>query len=169
MFCYENELAYPVYISDKKFKNSVHLLMITNENKSHYLYIKDFNRFMCNKAKCKNKKHFCKYCLQCFSNERVLAEYKETCLKINGKQTLKLRIGSIKFKNCFKQLAVPFKIYADSKCNVKRVRSSDRNNNTSFTEKYRACIPCSFAYNVVCVDDRLNKPVVLQREKKCGL
>ena len=32
--------------------------MITNENKSHYVYIKDFNRFMCNKTKNKNKKHF---------------------------------------------------------------------------------------------------------------
>ena len=27
------------------------------------------------------KKHFCKYCLQCFSNYRVLVEHKETCLK----------------------------------------------------------------------------------------
>ena len=34
--------------------------MITDENKSHYIYIKDFNRFMCNKTKNKNKKHFYK-------------------------------------------------------------------------------------------------------------
>ena len=38
--------------------------MIIDENKSHYVYIKDFKRFKCNKARCKNKKHFCKYCLQ---------------------------------------------------------------------------------------------------------
>ena len=87
--------------------------MITNENKSHYVYIKDFNRFMCNKTKNKNKKHFCKYCLQCFSSERVLVEHKETCFKINGNQAVKLRSGSIKFKNYFKQLSVSFKIYAD--------------------------------------------------------
>ena len=47
----------------------------------------------------KNKKHFCKYCLQCFSIERVLIEHKGTRLKINGKQTVKLRSGLIKFKN----------------------------------------------------------------------
>ena len=58
------------------------LLVTTNENKSHY--IKDFNSFMCNKAKGKNKNHFCKFCLQCFSSESDLAEHKETCLKING-------------------------------------------------------------------------------------
>ena len=60
VFCYENGLTYPVHISDKNFKNCVPFLMITDENESHYVYIKDFNRFMCNKTKCKNKKHFCK-------------------------------------------------------------------------------------------------------------
>ena len=50
------------------------LLLISNENKSHYVYIKDLNKFMCNKTKNKNKKHFCECCLQCFSSEQVLIE-----------------------------------------------------------------------------------------------
>ena len=37
---------------------------------NHYVYIKDFNRFMFNKNRCKNKKWFCKSCLQCFSSEK---------------------------------------------------------------------------------------------------
>ena len=69
IFCYENDLTYPVYVSDQKFKDCMDLLMITDGNKSHYVYIKVFNRFMCNKTKNKNKKHFCKYCLQYFSGE----------------------------------------------------------------------------------------------------
>ena len=89
------------------------LLLITEDHMSHYVYIKDFNRFMCNKAICKNKKRFCKYCLQCFSSKRVLVQPKEVCLKINGKETVKLRSISTKFRNCFRQLAVSFKIYAD--------------------------------------------------------
>ena len=36
----------------------------------------------------KKKKHFCRYCLQCFSNEKVLVEHKKTCLEINGKQSV---------------------------------------------------------------------------------
>ena len=67
---------------------------------------------MCNKTKNRNKKRFWKYYLQCSSSEKVLVKHKETCLKINGKQTVKLKSGSIKFKNHFKQLAIPFKIYA---------------------------------------------------------
>ena len=34
------------------------------------------NWFLCNKTKCKNKKHLCKYCLQCFSSERVSVEHR---------------------------------------------------------------------------------------------
>ena len=40
----------------------------------------------------KKRKHFSRYCLQCFTSERVLIEHKETCLKINGKQNLNLRV-----------------------------------------------------------------------------
>ena len=60
---------------------------------------------------------------------------------------------------------MPFKIYADFECNVKGVRDSDRKNNTSYTEKYQAHIPCSFAHKIVCVDDRFSKPVVLYSGK----
>ena len=89
-FCYENDLVYPVHISKQKFEGSMDLLLINNENKSHYVYIKDFNKFMFNKIKHKTKKHFCRYCLQCFSSERVLIEHKEICLEINDKQSVKL-------------------------------------------------------------------------------
>ena len=74
VFCYENNLTYPVYASDQKFENCMDLLLISNENKSHYVYINNFNRFMCNKTKNKNKKYFCKCSLQCFSNQKVLIE-----------------------------------------------------------------------------------------------
>ena len=35
----------------------MNLLLITDESKSHYVYIKDFNRFTCNKTKDKIKKN----------------------------------------------------------------------------------------------------------------
>ena len=168
VFCYENNLTYPVYLSDQTFHNYMDLLLIPDENKSHYVYIKDFNRFMCNKTKNKNKKYFCKCCLQCFSCENTLIEHKENCLVINGKQSVKLKkSGSISFKNYFKQLPVPFKTFecsADFECLLKGVKSSDKNNG-SYNEKYQHHIPCSFAYKVPCVDNKFSKKVVLYRGK----
>ena len=55
MFGYENELVFPVYISDQTFKSSIDLLLLINDDKSHYVYIKDFNTFIFHKTKNKNK------------------------------------------------------------------------------------------------------------------
>ena len=76
---------------------------------------------MFHKTKSKNKKWFCKSCLQCFSSERVLMKRKEDCLSINGVQSVDLEEETIQFKNYFKQLLVPFKIYADFDCNLRDV------------------------------------------------
>ena len=140
------------------------LLLITDKHKSHYVYIKDFNGLMRNKTKCRTKKHFCKYCWQCFSSERVLIEHKKICLKINGEQGVKLKSGSIEFKNHFKQLPFPFKLYADFECNVKGVKSNDKNN-ALYNKKCQDHVPCSFAYKVLWIDDRFSKPVLLYRGK----
>ena len=72
VFGYENELLFPIYISDQKFEDSMDLLLSIDDDKSHYVYIKDFDRFMFHKTKNKNKKWFCRSCLQCFSSESVL-------------------------------------------------------------------------------------------------
>ena len=123
MFGYEDELVFPIYISDQKFKDSMDLLLLINNNKSHFVYIKDFDRFMSHKTKNKNKKWFFKSCLQCFCSENVLIKHKENCLSINGKQSVKLEEGIIKFENYFKQIPVLFKIYADFECNLRGVES----------------------------------------------
>ena len=94
------------------------LLLVTYENRSHYLYIKDFNRFMFHKTKNKNKKYFCKSCLQCFSNKNVLTEHQKICLSINGAQSVRPEKGTTGFKNYFKQIPVLFKLYADFECNL---------------------------------------------------
>ena len=88
MYCYENYLTYPVHIL-KRFEYCMDLLLINDENRLHYVSTKDFKKFMFNKTKHKNKKHFGSYCLQCFHSKRVLVEHKETCLEINCKQTVK--------------------------------------------------------------------------------
>ena len=56
VFGYENDLVLPIYVSDQKFEGSINLLLVIDDNKSHYVYIKEFNRFMFHKSKNKNKK-----------------------------------------------------------------------------------------------------------------
>ena len=90
VFGYENGMVSPIYVSDQKFEDSMDLLLLIDDDKSHYVYIKNFDRFMFHKTKTKNKKWFCRSCLQFFSGESVLIKHKENCLSINGKQSVKL-------------------------------------------------------------------------------
>ena len=160
MFGYENGLIFPVYISEQKFDDLIDFLFLIGDDKSHYVYIKDFNRFTFHRTKNKNKKWFCKSCLQCFSKENVLIKHKEDCLSINGNQSVQLE-GTIEFQNYFKQIPVPLKIYADFESNLKDVESYEG----SYTKKYQDHIPCSFAYKVACIDDKFSKPIVVYRGK----
>ena len=59
MFGYENGLTFPIYVSSENFENSMNLLLIVDDNKSHYVKIKDFDRIMFHKTKNKNTKYFC--------------------------------------------------------------------------------------------------------------
>ena len=85
VFGYENVMVFSIYLPDPKLEDSVDLLLLIDDDKSHYVYIKDFERFMFHKTRNKNKKWFCKSCFQCFSNENVLTKHKEVSLIINGK------------------------------------------------------------------------------------
>ena len=56
----------------------------------HYVLIKDFNKFMYNQTKHRERKIFCMYCLQCFSSENILKDHRENCISINGKEAIKM-------------------------------------------------------------------------------
>ena len=85
-----------------------------------------------------------------------MIKHKENCLSINGKQSVKLEKGIIVFENYFKQMAVPFKSYADFECNLRGAECYEG----SYTKKSQDHVPCSFSYKVVCIDDRYRKPIV---------
>ena len=56
VFGYEYGLFFPIYLSDPKFEGSMDLLLLINDDKSHYVHIKDFIRFLFHKTKnLKNK------------------------------------------------------------------------------------------------------------------
>ena len=95
---------------------------LVDDDKSHYRYIKDFDRFMFRKTGNKNK-CFCKSCLQCFSSETMVTKHTEGCLSINGKKSVKLEERTIEFESYSKEKSVPFKIYADFECNLRGVES----------------------------------------------
>ena len=97
---------------------------------------------------------------------RKLREHKEDYLMINGKQSVKLESGYISFKNYFKQIPVPFKIYPDFGCIFKKVDCDIEHNYTSsYRKKYQNHVPRSFTYKAACIDNKYSKKKNLYRGK----
>ena len=174
VFGYEEELRYPIYISKEKNEDVLNLLLITEEKEekfpNHYVLIKDFNRFMYNITKHKEKKHFCIHCLQNFTNESILNNHKENCILINGTQGIKMPTNNekiLKFNGFKKQLPVPFVIYADFEAITEKIDSCQPNDNKSYTEAYQNHRDCGYGYKVVCCyDDKFTKEAVIYRGEK---
>ena len=171
VFGYEEEQQYPIYISKEKNEDVLNLLLLTEEKEekfpNHYVLIKDFNRFMYNITKHKNKKHFCMHCLQHFTNESILNNHKENCILINGTQGITMptkKENILKFNGFKKQLPVPFVIYADFEAITEKIDSCQPNDNKSYTEAYQNHRDCGYGYKVVCCyDDKFTKEAVIYR------
>ena len=166
LFGYEEKQKFPIYISQEKFQDHVELLLINKDKKNHYVLIKNFNKFMFDQTKHNCKKHFCMYCLQCFSREDVLAEHVKNCLSINGKQAIKMpkKGQHVNFRNYHKQIPAPFVIYADFEAITEKVHGCLPNNEKSYTEAYQKHIDCGYGYKLVChYNDEFSKPVQVFR------
>ena len=81
-----------------------------------------------------------------------MTEHKEVCLSINSAQSVRFEKVTIEFKNAFKQIQVPFKVYADFECNLNSVKSYEG----SCSKKNQDHIPCSFAYKFVLMINLVN-------------
>ena len=71
-----------------------------------------------------------------FQQRKCVDKHKENRLSINGKQSVKLEKGIIKFENYFKQIP----IYADFECNLKSVECDEG----SYTKKMSSSHPLQF-------------------------
>ena len=88
-FGYENTVKYPIYLSTKCFEDKhVDLLLIDEEEKKHYVLIKDFNTFMYDYTLHHGRIHFRRYCLQAFRTAEKLKCHIKDWFKINGKKTI---------------------------------------------------------------------------------
>ena len=164
VFGYENKV-FPLYVSKKSNEQVLNVLLISNEEKSHYVFIKDFNRLMYSEVKTKNqhKKHFCMSCLQNCTTKEILNNHRERCLLINDTQAVKYETEIIKFKNFDKQIPIPFKIYADTECLLKRIDIKEG----KYPKPYQEHIPNSICAKLVCIDNRFTLPSIIFEGKNC--
>ena len=119
IFGYENKV-YILYVSKKSHTQTLNLLLITEKDKNHTMFLSKMLTDLCFHEQNKDKKHYYKSSLQNFTTEEILSNHKKQCLLINGCQAVNYESGQIKFTNYEKQVPIPFKIYAETECFLKR-------------------------------------------------
>ena len=166
VFGYESKKLYPIRVSNQKYRDHMELLYIQKDNNSHYFYIKDFNRLMYNFTTYHDTKHFCMYCLHCFSSKTLLENHIPDCYQISGTQAIVMpaKGSKIYFKNYHRIQPVPFVIYADFEALTKEIDSCLPPEDKSFTDPYQEHQVCSYGYKLVCHSDQsYSKPLETYR------
>jgi len=140
----------PLYHTDQRREKHVDLLLISEGDKYHYVWIRSFNRLMYDQSKHKENKFFCTNCFHACTSQAVLDKHLADC-KGNGWSKAETVDKIIKFENHKNELPTGFVIYADSEALIERMFSTTKKkeNQESFTVDHQLHVPCSFAYITV--------------------
>ena len=164
LFSHKNSDIYPIRVTQSIAEKHVDLLITSNAETNHYVWIKNFNKLCFKVTKYEGKKYFCKYCIQYFTSEERLQKHIIDCMVLTKCQAIEMPAeGEItKFKSFRETIKIPFVIYADLEALLEKLtvlESSEDN-----TEKLQKHVACSYGYKVVCCyDERLSKPFKMYR------
>jgi len=146
----EKNKPYVLQVSKNSFEKVIDLLLICNENKQHYTYIKSFSRFMSNSNDTRNKNYYCKKCLTSYRKEDKLIEHNKYDCGETLTQLPKFRKvdetfikPTMKFKNYKHKLKNPFRIYADFESIIEKYDTSE---NKGLKDKHKVM---SYGFNLV--------------------
>ena len=118
VFAYEKtDGIVPLYRTKQVKTQHVNLMLLKDEEKSHYCLIKDFSRLMAHRSKDGHKMFYCCNCLHAFIRKDLLDTHTELCYQQQVQRTVYAEEdATIQFKKIYKQLRAPFVIYADFEC-----------------------------------------------------
>ena len=135
----------------------IKLLLISDEDKTHYCLIEDFSKLVSRQSnKHGHKVHVCKRCINVFTTENALKEHEKHCTNEDCVHLKMPAPGStISFKHFEKGQRVPFMVYADFESLLKPISRCEPNPEISSTTKYQKHEPISFSYYIKCFEDNV--------------
>jgi hypothetical protein len=126
VFGYEKGCVFPVFLTKQtNGYKEVDLLLISNETKSHYCWIKSLDRFLGSQNKFHTKRYYCRRCLHGFICKNLLDEHRLYSDKFDFQKMIYPKEGEndvlefTKWQACIK---IPFVIYADFESLIEKVK-----------------------------------------------
>lgn len=167
VFGFEADEVFPLYLT--KLENGykeVDLLYFTQNDKTHYCWIKHLDRFLGSTTRFSTKRFYCRRCLHGFVRKHLLDEHRLYCKKFDFQKVTYPKEGEddiLEFKDFQKQMRVPFVIYADFECFTKKIDTCLPDPDQSSTTHTTKFAPCGYSYVVVSSNDKYSKPAVVYR------
>ena len=147
----EKNVIYPLRMAQRDCINTIDLFLYEEDGNSHYSLMKHFNRLIrSQKTKTKTKDgkiYFCKRCFSHFTKPDLLQKHIKYCSS-NGVVSVKMpeKGTMLYFKNYYKQLPLPFVVYADFECFTSPLNTCNPNPEKSYNNKYQKHEPSGFCY-----------------------
>ena len=154
---------YPLRESKRDCKNTIDLFLYEENGVSHYTLIKNFHRLIrSQKTRSHNGEIFiCKRCFCHYTKEELLDKHIEYC---SNNQTALINMPKpntyLYFKNYYKQLPIPFVVYADFECFTKPMNTCSPNPKDSYNYNYQKHEPSGFCFYVKGIVDKKIKPII---------
>ena len=168
VFSDDNMIIYPLRMADRDCKNTIDLFLYEEDGNTHYTLIKDFNRLIkSQKTSSKNGKIFiCKKCFTHFTKEELLEKHIKYC---SNNQTVAVKMPEpntmLYFKNYYKQLPIPFVVYADFECFTKPMNTCSPNPKESYNYNYQKHEPSGFCFYIKGIVGQF-KPIIYTKKSE---
>ena len=149
--------------------NQIILLMINNGKNWHYLVVKNLSGLLRGISSKNDSDYYCLNCLQSYRTENKLNAHKKIC---ENHDYCNIEMPSpsnniIKYNSGKKSLELPFIIYADLECLLKKIDTCYNNPELSSTTKINQHIPSGYSIYTKCPFDKSNNKLSYYRGEDC--
>lgn len=165
VFKWSGKYLIPEVISNEDRPHQIDLLLISDGEKSHYIWIKDLARMLFKNSKHGHRQYPCRRCLHVYSSETLLKSHTKDCRGIGEKpqriEMPKEGENTLMFAGYAKELRIPYVVYADFECLHVPLEVA-AGNNTKLVAKQT---PCSYCYAIVRCDGQVSPPKIYRGER----
>ena len=145
------------------------LLMISNGENWHYLVVKNLSRLLRGISSNHDGDYYCLNCFHSYRTENKLNAHKKIC---ENHDYCNIEMPSpsndiTKYNSEEKSLELPFIIYADLECLLKKIDTCYNNPELSSTTKINQHIPSGYSIYTNCSFDKANNKLSYYRGEDC--
>ena len=166
----DNNKFYPLRMAEKDCQNTIDLFLHEEDGKSHYSFIKNFNRLLRTQiTSSKNGEVFiCKKCFTHYTKNELLEKHILYCSS-NETVSVKMppRKTKLSFNNHNKKFPIPFVVYADFECFTKPMSNCCPNPENSYSYNYQKHEPSGFCIYIKGLNPNINfKPILYTKKNE---